>query len=119
MLVRVLKFGVFCLFVLGSLPVHAKYPRPLFDKPVKLDDSGRPFVNSWQKQERQRQLRVNNRQSGPVKKEGGPGPNVPPGNGLGGPPPTPTSAATNRPEVQQTGQVPVTPPPQEKQDFNF
>jgi hypothetical protein len=107
MIVRVVKLGIFCSFLLNAVPVQAKYPRPLFDKPIKLDDSGRPFVNSWQKQEHQRQLRVNNRQSGAVKKEGGP-------------PPTPTSAATNRPEVQQIGTPPSTvPPPSEKQDFNF
>lgn len=117
MVVRVLKLGIFCLLVLGVVPAQAKYPRPLFDKPIKLDDSGRPFVNSWQKQEHQRQMRVNNRQSGGIKKVGGPGPNGPPGSG---PPPTPTSAATNRPEVQQIGPPPSTvPPPSEKQDFNF
>lgn len=40
-----------------SSPAQAGNPAPLFDKPVKVDDSGRPLYNSWERYEYERQKR--------------------------------------------------------------
>ena len=42
--------------------VQAKYPKPLFDRSVQLDDSGRPLYNSWERQEYLRKQRARQKQ---------------------------------------------------------
>lgn len=44
-----------------SAAAEAGNPAPLFDKPVKVDDSGRPLYNSWERYEYERQKRYNKR----------------------------------------------------------
>lgn len=70
-------------------PVQAGNPAPLFDKPVKVDDSGRPLVNSWERYEYERKLRLKKKQQGSEDAE----------NKKSGPEsePTPTSTIINRP----------------------
>lgn len=44
-------------FSVSSSVEARKGPPPLFDRPIKLDDSGRPLYNSWERQEYQRKYR--------------------------------------------------------------
>ena len=48
--------------VFFAFEAMAGNPAPLFDKPVKLDDSGRPLYNTWERQEYERKLRQRRRQ---------------------------------------------------------
>ncbi|HLD45028.1 MAG TPA: hypothetical protein VJC18_06295 [bacterium] len=54
----VLAWSVPCVLVREA---QAGNPLPLFDQPVKLDDSGRPLYNSWEKQEYMRKLKARNK----------------------------------------------------------
>lgn len=45
------KITVFILSLFLSFQVLAGNPAPLYDRPVKLDDSGQPIVNSWEQYE--------------------------------------------------------------------
>lgn len=66
------KLSVFILSVIFTLnvfaqgPGHNKFqsgtPKPLFNRPVKVDRSGRPLYNTWQKQEHERNIRFEQRQ---------------------------------------------------------
>lgn len=51
-----LKIFVFVL-CLATASAWAGNPAPLFNRPVKLDQSGRPLYNSWELQEIQRRER--------------------------------------------------------------
>ena len=49
--------ALFFILIIPEL-VAAGNPPPLFNKPVKLDDSGRPLYNSWERQEYLRKLKL-------------------------------------------------------------
>lgn len=57
-------FFVFTVFAQGPKPnrPHPNMPKPLFKQPVKVDRSGRPLYNTWQKQEHERKIRFEQRQ---------------------------------------------------------
>lgn len=60
----VLLFFVFNAWAQG--PKHrmtgSGMPKPLFNRPVKVDSSGKPLYNTWQKQEYERKIRFEQRQ---------------------------------------------------------
>ena len=52
-------FAFFLTFLFGT-ELRAQQDTSVgFDRPVKLDKSGRPVYNSWERQEQQRRQRVN------------------------------------------------------------
>lgn len=57
---------IFVFNVFAQGPKHNKSesgtPKPLFKHPVKVDRSGRPLYNTWQKQEHERKIRFEQRQ---------------------------------------------------------
>lgn len=57
---------IFVFNVFAQGPKHNKFksgtPKPLFNRPVKVDRSGRPLYNTWQKQEHERKIRFEQRQ---------------------------------------------------------
>lgn len=61
MLRRIVQFCFLIVTLALSAAAHAGNPAPLFDKPVKVDDSGRPMYNSWERYEDQRQKRYQQR----------------------------------------------------------
>ena len=64
-IVKKIYSTIILLFVfigLISTSVQAKFPKPIFDRPVQLDDSGRPLYNSWERQEYLRKQRTRQKQ---------------------------------------------------------
>ena len=85
---------IFFAFVL-TCPVYAGNPAPLFEKPVKVDDSGRPLYNSWERNEYERNEQIKKKQN----LDGGVNhlPDSPNSKSLNVPIPTPSSTIINRP----------------------
>ncbi|MCP5464328.1 MAG: hypothetical protein H7A33_04800 [Deltaproteobacteria bacterium] len=56
---RILNRSALFVFLLFSQAAWAGNPPPIFTEPVKVDDSGKPLYNSWERQEyeRKQQLR--------------------------------------------------------------
>lgn len=61
-----LKGLILALSLFLSFQALAGNPAPLYDRPVKLDDSGQPIVNSWEQYE---YLRKNRNQQPGVQKQ--------------------------------------------------
>jgi len=57
------------LSFLVAANVYAGNPPPLFNKPVKLDDSGRPLYNSFERYEYERKQRLKRRSLSNSKKQ--------------------------------------------------
>lgn len=127
--------SLFVIALLFSSAVWAGNPAPLFNKPVKLDESGRPMYNSWERNEYQRRNRLKQKYQkkttppktakprvksvatppGKVVKSNinsSPTTTTSQGNGAVTPTPTPSSVILNRP-VQGGGR------PNVEDDFNF
>lgn len=51
---------------LTTASAMARGPAPLFDRPVKLDDSGRPLYNSWERYEEERKKRHQRQNEAPL-----------------------------------------------------
>ncbi|OVE82036.1 hypothetical protein BVY03_01950 [bacterium K02(2017)] len=84
---------ILIIFSLFYIPASfAGNPKPLFDKPVKVDESGRPIYNSWERYEYERKLRLKRKNNGTNKKIT----NNASGNPQD-PPPSPSTTIINRP----------------------
>lgn len=95
--------AVFACFCVGA-PAYAREPKSLFERPVKVDETGQPLYNSFQRYEYQRRLREQKqRQTPPSQVSSSPGsvPGERPVQNGADSEPTPLSVIINRPVIIQ------------------